>query len=243
MPDNPYKHFNDFKSPCYMRLWELEGGDGDQAEVGIGFAGGANWEEDDSDDDSSDSHDSDEEENFEDFGGDDPIHFSDEDETSDEEPAPDQRPPQGRDVRIEIVNFARAGGAANARIIQNAPRVLPAAPPAAPVPPRRGRRGIRQHFGQRGQPPPGRADFPGAGNPNGARDLRAQAYAEARDHLQGHNEEDEGDEEVVRAGPAPGQGHGAAQQPAPLRAMGLERFLELAQRDQEDEWDSDELDE
>jgi len=26
--DNPYKHYNDEKNPCYMRLWELEGGDG-----------------------------------------------------------------------------------------------------------------------------------------------------------------------------------------------------------------------
>jgi hypothetical protein len=29
----------------------------------------------------------------------------------------------------------------------------------------------------------------------------------------------------------------------PAHAMALERFLELAQRDQEDEWDSDELNE
>ncbi|MCJ1424934.1 translation termination inhibitor protein itt1, partial [Sticta canariensis] len=36
--NNPYEHFNTKKSPCYMRLWELEGGDG--ADVGIGFAGG-----------------------------------------------------------------------------------------------------------------------------------------------------------------------------------------------------------
>lgn len=36
---NPYVHFNTKKSPCYMRLWELEAGDG--ADVGIGFAGGA----------------------------------------------------------------------------------------------------------------------------------------------------------------------------------------------------------
>ena len=36
---NPYEHFNTKKSPCYMRLWELEAGDG--ADVGIGFAGGA----------------------------------------------------------------------------------------------------------------------------------------------------------------------------------------------------------
>jgi len=44
---------------------------------------------------------------------------------------------------------------------------------------------------------------------------------------------------------APGQGNhpGGAMQPGPVRAMGLERFLQLAQQDQEDEWDSDELDE
>ncbi|KAI1130943.1 RWD-domain-containing protein [Nemania abortiva] len=42
-PSNPYKHFNtqptkDAPSSCYMRLWELEGGDG--GDVGIGYAGG-----------------------------------------------------------------------------------------------------------------------------------------------------------------------------------------------------------
>ncbi|KAJ0388118.1 hypothetical protein COL922a_000749 [Colletotrichum nupharicola] len=41
-PRNPYAHFNEqpngkFTS-CYMRLWELEGGDGD--DVDVGFAGG-----------------------------------------------------------------------------------------------------------------------------------------------------------------------------------------------------------
>ena len=36
---NPYIHFNTEKSPCYMRLWELEGGDGGEG-VGIGFGGG-----------------------------------------------------------------------------------------------------------------------------------------------------------------------------------------------------------
>ncbi|TAQ85208.1 hypothetical protein B7494_g6469 [Chlorociboria aeruginascens] len=35
---NPYEHYNTEKTPCYMRLWELEGGDGDN--VGIGYAGG-----------------------------------------------------------------------------------------------------------------------------------------------------------------------------------------------------------
>ncbi|GJN75224.1 hypothetical protein Purlil1_10923 [Purpureocillium lilacinum] len=41
-PGNPYKHYNqqgDGKvTSCYMRLWELEGGDGN--DVGIGFVGG-----------------------------------------------------------------------------------------------------------------------------------------------------------------------------------------------------------
>ncbi|KAI1391035.1 RWD-domain-containing protein [Hypoxylon trugodes] len=42
-PSNPYQHFNIQPSGktngCYMRLWELEGGDGD--DVGIGYAGNA----------------------------------------------------------------------------------------------------------------------------------------------------------------------------------------------------------
>ena len=37
-PENPYKHYNSQNTGCYMRLWELEGGDGD--DVGIGYAGG-----------------------------------------------------------------------------------------------------------------------------------------------------------------------------------------------------------
>lgn len=41
-PGNPYQHFNEAPdgrvTGCYMRLWELEQGDGD--DVGIGFAGG-----------------------------------------------------------------------------------------------------------------------------------------------------------------------------------------------------------
>lgn len=41
-PSNPYEHFNNAKTGCYMRLWELEGGDGD--DVGIGFAGGVQRE-------------------------------------------------------------------------------------------------------------------------------------------------------------------------------------------------------
>lgn len=36
-PENPYMHYNIVTQGCYMRLWELEGGDGD--DVGIGFGG------------------------------------------------------------------------------------------------------------------------------------------------------------------------------------------------------------
>ena len=39
--DNPYKHFNTIKSPCYQRLWELEGGDEGQG-AELGFGGGVN---------------------------------------------------------------------------------------------------------------------------------------------------------------------------------------------------------
>lgn len=41
-PANPYRHYNEAHdgkvTSCFMRLWELEGGDGD--DVGLGFAGG-----------------------------------------------------------------------------------------------------------------------------------------------------------------------------------------------------------
>jgi E3 ubiquitin-protein ligase RNF14 len=241
MPANPYKHFNDHKSACYMRLWELEGGDGDQTEVGIGFAGGGNWEDEDdtSDADTSDSFDSDEEDDLGDsdeeddlgdFGADDDlIIFSDEeDDSSDDEPAPDQRPAQARDVRIEIVNFARAGGAANPRIFQNVRHApLPPAPPPVPVPPRRARGGQRAVQ----QPEAGRANLlPLPGLAHGAPGVRAQAQVDARDLLD-MNDADNEQAEIMRVGLEP------------ARAMGLERFLELAQRDQEDEWDSDEWNE
>ena len=37
-PSNPYRHYNSETKSCYMRLWELESGDGD--DVGIGYGGG-----------------------------------------------------------------------------------------------------------------------------------------------------------------------------------------------------------
>ena len=46
---NPYQHYNSMKSSCYMRLWELEGGD--DGEFGHGFGGGVDGGPLDSDDD------------------------------------------------------------------------------------------------------------------------------------------------------------------------------------------------
>lgn len=43
-PNNPYEHFNNPKKACHMRLWELEAGDGD--DVGRGFAGGFESDDD-----------------------------------------------------------------------------------------------------------------------------------------------------------------------------------------------------
>ena len=48
---NPYEHFNTENKPCFMRLWELEAGDG--GEVGHGFNGGEvpiNFDDESSDD-------------------------------------------------------------------------------------------------------------------------------------------------------------------------------------------------
>ena len=50
---NPYQHYNTIKNGCYMRLWELEGGD--DGEFGHGFGGGVNglpvdFDEDEDDD-------------------------------------------------------------------------------------------------------------------------------------------------------------------------------------------------
>ena len=55
---NPYTHFNNKKSGCYMRLWELEAGD--DGEIGQGFGGGnPGIPSDDDDDDVDDSDDDD----------------------------------------------------------------------------------------------------------------------------------------------------------------------------------------
>ena len=248
MPENPYSHFNDFKSTCYMRLWELEGGDGEGAGAGHAVDENPAWEVEPSTD--SDTDDNLDEENFADFGGDDElIRFADEEESSDDEPAPDQRRP-GRapgPMQIEIVN------AAGQRIIHNVPVRARPAPPAAPVPPpvarRRRRRAGQQQGPDHRAPPPAppnirRAFQDPANAGQAAGRARPAEGAEAQAGNDADQEEDIDVPVMVRVAPAPGQGgNAAAVQPAPVRAMGLDRFLELANNDQEDEWDSDELDE
>ncbi|KIW92838.1 uncharacterized protein Z519_06687 [Cladophialophora bantiana CBS 173.52] len=272
MPDNPYSHYNDTKSPCYMRLWVMEEGDGEGVDADRN-PDLAEWDEIDDADDGSDDEGL-PPENFAAFQGDHGRPFADEEDTDDEEPAPDQR--RNRQMHIEIVNFARPG-AQNAHRIElperpRAPaRVEAPIPPQVPNPPRPRRR--RRGGGQQANRQRAMANEP-------ARAAQAQGQARARVHLhvalpgrdiravedrQNGLNRVHGDNVAVlpngnvdgnadAANPpaqlplaAPGQGnHPAAAHGAhagPVRAMGLERFLQLAQQDQEDEWDSDELDE
>jgi E3 ubiquitin-protein ligase RNF14 len=243
MEDNPYKHFNDLKSTCYMRLWELEGGDG--TEAGQGYAGGhAEWEDDsDTDSDLEDELGAEDFADFADFAGDDDlVRFSDDEEdTSDEEPAPNQRRPgRAGPMRIELVN------AAGQHIIHNIPERPQLAPPAARLNQRRqGRQQAPNHRAppHRGRPPPGPQNIRRAPqDPQANEEPPAGPVENPLERLPSGDEEDAIEPVMIRIAAAPGQGNEAAQQPAPVRAMGLDRFLELANNDQEDEWDSDELD-
>ncbi|EXJ93555.1 hypothetical protein A1O1_01947 [Capronia coronata CBS 617.96] len=266
MPDNPYRHFNDTKSPCYMRLWVLEAGDGEGVDLN-GFHDNPelpHWEEEIIDSDSDDEDD--------DNGNVVrvvPPGFPFHDSSDDEEPAPDQR--RNRNMHIEIVNFARPG-AGNPQIIalpQQRPRGPEPAPPPAPNPPR-ARRGGRGGGGggqqaNRQRPmmnEPARAARGGAQAQDRGRRQQAPnnpaprangAHVDQPPHHHAHVPP-----QLDGAVPplqlpvlpfaAPGQGNhpgarGGGAQPGPVRAMGLERFLQLALQDQEDEWDSDELDE
>jgi E3 ubiquitin-protein ligase RNF14 len=238
MEDNPYKHFNDLKSTCYMRLWELEGGDG--AEAGQGYAGGrAEWDADsDADSESEDELGA---EDFADFAGiDDLVRFSDDEEdTSDEEPAPNQRRPgRAGPMQIELVN------AAGQHIIHN----IPERPQLAPARLNQRRQGRQQAPNHRapphhGRPPPAPQNiWRRLQDPQADQAPPAGAVGNPLERLPSGDEEDAIEPVMIRIAAAPGQGNEAAQQPAPVRAMGLDRFLELANNDQEDEWDSDELD-
>ena len=244
MSDNPYSHYNDLKGTCYMRLWELEGGDGEGLGRGYDF-GDPEWEADANPDSDTD----DEVENVVVFVAEEPARIPDPIlDDSDEEPAaPDQRRPgRGGPFHIEIVN------AAGQHIIHNIPErprpVLPAAPAPQPAARRnRRRRGQQQAPNHRAPPNHGRPPPALQNNRPAVRDNPGNLMGPARlepaffEGLLGNDgQEDVDDQLMVRAAAAPGQGNAAAEQP--VRAMGLERFLELANNDQEDEWDSDELD-
>lgn len=230
MADNPYSHFNDIKSPCYMRLWVLEAGDGEGVDVGAHFL--AIWG-DQADESESESEDEFPPGNVEPFNG--PFIEMDDGDTSDDEPAPDIR--RNREMHIEIVNFARPGGQNAQRfVLPERPRAAAGPPPpAAPNPPRRrhGRRG----GGQQGNRQRAMRNEPARANrepPNQAQHHQPPANPPDVNHDAVNNEAQALPGILPLAAPGQGNNLGFAQ--------GLERFLRLAQEDQEDEWDSDELD-
>jgi len=211
MPDNPYQHFNDYKNTCYMRLWELEGGDG--AEVGMGYAGGnaAPWQAEDLESDDSDGDSDMGDEDFEEFGGNDLVNWDEDESDSDAEvPAPDQR--RANRPHIEIVNFAGNGAG---RRIDLPDRLEQAPPPPAPAPPLHRRR-------RRRRPNAGPQPQANARMPQGALVQQVRAVVADQEPAQ------------VVAAAAPGQGNNLD--------GALQRFLQLAVEDREDEWDSDEDD-
>lgn len=220
MPDNPYKHFNDPKGTCYMRLWALEGGDG--ADVGIRNV--VPWEAEELDSDESDEEDNE------------PLraveNWDDDSDSEDEEPAPDQRRP-GR-PHIEIVNFA--GNGANRQIALPDDGLRPGAVAPAPG----AAAAAVRNAGQRGN-----ANAARRGNGNGNGNARPPQAAQVpppvpiappanRAAPHGRQPQEEDREDVIQVAAAPGQGNNGD--------AALQRFLRLALQDREDEWDSDEDD-
>ncbi|EXJ60952.1 hypothetical protein A1O7_05105 [Cladophialophora yegresii CBS 114405] len=248
MPENPYRHYNDTSSSCYMKLWVLEEGDGEGVDRGAFHNADvvAEWEAVAAAEESDDEDDL-PPENFAAFRGQRP--FADDEDTDDEEPAPDQR--RNRNV-IEIVMPGQ-----NAQRIALPERLREApVPPPVPIPPRGGRR--RRGGGQPANRQRAMANEPARINHDQGHQARARAgqpaaraprdvrVEEGLDGLgQGNphaliqdNDAAEPPGELPPA--APGQGN---QQAGPVRGMGLDQFLQLAREDREDEWDSDELDE
>ncbi|EFQ28020.1 RWD domain-containing protein [Colletotrichum graminicola] len=154
-PRNPYAHFNEQPdgriTSCFMRLWELEGGDGDN--VGIGFAGGARQAQAQDEDDD------------EDEGVVEIVDLvpeieepddSDSDTEADDVPQPPPPPAGGvaREgplvLRIGADPAPRGGrGGGGAAGVAHGP-VPPAAPPAPANPARRGGPPVRGGRGGRG---------------------------------------------------------------------------------------------
>ncbi|KAK5056654.1 hypothetical protein LTR84_012186 [Exophiala bonariae] len=246
LADNPYRHFNDVNSPCYQRLWVLEAGDGEDVDVEAHFR--INWEaaiQAQEDQEQPGAENGVPAEGVEDIEFE-LAQFVRDDDTSDEEPAPDIR--RNRERHIEIVNFGGRGGHNAQRfLLPERAHALPVpAPPAAPNPPRRprGRRG----GGQQGNRQRAMRNEPARANrqvPNQEARLAAvqpvqppvQAPVLAPAQDANHNVVNAEGQPLPGGLPlaAPGQGNN------PGFAQGLERFLQLALDDQEDEWDSDEL--
>lgn len=108
--ENPYIHFNTEKSPCYMRLWELEGGDGGEG-VGLGFGGGVL------------------------HGGQvqEMPPFDDESDSEDDQIVPVPPPPAAPPARGRGPAPRRNAANAQQARARNAPRQNAVAPPAPPV--------------------------------------------------------------------------------------------------------------
>ncbi|WEW61504.1 ubiquitin-protein transferase [Emydomyces testavorans] len=172
-PTNPYQHFNQSSSPCYMRLWELEKGDGTDG------------------------------------------------------PGPEQQAPDPfRDEGSDNEEDEEHGAWQFALAMHNNNNNLP--PPPAPDPPHPAPpRAIPppaprpQQQPQEPQPPPPPPPQPRIELVLPHRPPRPAEPLPPADDAQPQR----------RPAPDPGQ------------RRGLQRFLYLVQHDQEDEWDSDELDE
>ena len=266
MESNPYLHFNEKHNPCYMRLWELQDGDDENAQVAWDIPPDDEIFNSDSDFDS-DTDFSDDDRDINWFERNRPrdhaAHFLDEDEAGQE---PWQRggedPAAPGNMRIEIVNFAREG-VPNQQMQQIVQVPRPGPPPPAPAPPRggarlplRGRGAVRgqgdrhQNAGRGRGRGRGGARAPQAVRPRPAQpELAPEQLIRMNPIPPSDSESDSGSSDTEnevphrfpRAAPAPGQGNDGQQQPAMLRQMGIDRFLQLAEQDQEDEWDSDEL--
>lgn len=276
MPANPYSHFNDPDGSCYQRLWVLEAGDGEGVDVNAHFNPdelAADWAAEAIANEAGAHHEALapnvrpalEPQPQADL-------FPEEDDTSDEEPAPDVRRHE-RNMQLEFVNFAGPNGQNAQRIVfperprpagAVAPPGLAPPPPPAPNPPaprRRRRRGAAQqrnrnggagvnpaHAGRNHHPPAGVVARNGNNgpnhargpHPNGAGQINGEANAPAVQHGNPTPEAPEPAAPGHQMAGGPGFGLDPMR---PFNAQGLEHFLRLAEADQEDEWDSDELEE
>lgn len=218
-PTNPYRHYNTQPNgkvtSCYMRLWELEGGDGD--DVGLGFAGGLIRRLDQAQPD--------------------PVEDMVEPVQLEERAAPE--PDDGaQDEARQPLNLRAPAVAREAplvlRIVDQQPR--PAARPAAPGPPPvrgrgrgRGRgQGAPRGAGGRGQPVNRQVVQQARGQPRAARG-GAAAIRQARDPRPLIGLPDIAGDPAADLDPA--------------QEQWVRRFVQMALMDAEDELDGDSDDE